>query len=259
MIKKLKHKVNSLIGNASGYRGIIFINICILVLVLVLMFIQHNWISKEKDVLKSMIEKQSVSREAEMARPLKGLAKRTKRSIEKKEQTVATTGFSQGRKITNVNIGNAIKEADMYFDYNQHNKAVDLYERVVNSKIAIDSSDRICSRLADSYYRLGKYDKALGMYKKVANNYLNSPYRLSAQLGLGECLILTAEYDEARRILYMIAGQEAEYTEDKDKNIVIEAHYKIADSYIEQAKHCLKKEGMRPKNSSRELGEHVSS
>jgi hypothetical protein len=76
----------------------------------------------------------------------------------------------------------------------------------------------------------------------VSNDYLNSPYRLSAQLGLGECLIVTGDYDEARRVLYGIAGQEARYTEEKDKNMVIEAHYKIAESYIEQAIHSLKED-----------------
>ena len=78
------------------------------------------------------------------------------------------------------------------------------------------------------------------LYRKVSNNYLNSQYKLSSQLGSGECLIVTGDYSGARRVLYSIAGQEGKYTENMDRQIVIEAHYKIADSYIEQAKHHLK-------------------
>jgi hypothetical protein len=64
---------------------------------------------------------------------------------------------------------------------------------------------------------------------------------------MGECLILTGDYGEARRILYSIAGVEAKYTEDNDKHTVIKAYYKIADSYIEQAKQYLKEEEARQK------------
>lgn len=241
MIEKIKQKMNSFIGNASGYKGIICINICILVLILLLMFIQHHWISKEKDSLKSMIEKQRVSMEAKIAPPLKDLARLTKVRTGKKEHADGSPEVLQGRRVTKDSIQDVIKEADEYFDYGQYNKAVDIYERLINSKIVIDDSDRIFSRLADSYYKLGRYEKALRVYKKVSNNYLNSPYRLSAQLGLGKYFIVRGEYDEARRILYSIVGQEAKYTGDKDKNIAIEAHYEIANSYIEQTKHYLKK------------------
>ena len=59
MINKLKQKIDSLIGTASGYKGIIFINFCVLALILGLMFVQFNWISKEKEALEFMIDKQS--------------------------------------------------------------------------------------------------------------------------------------------------------------------------------------------------------
>ena len=244
MISKLKQKINSLIGTASGYKGIIFINFCILALVLGLMFVQYNWISKEKKALKSMIDKQTVKRKVEKNN-IKTSKKLIKESVHEKKQIGVSNIFLQDKKITKANITNSIKKADMYFDYDQYGKAIVAYERVINSRIAIDESDRIFSRLAESHYKLERYEKASALYRKVSNDYLNSPFRLSAQLGLGECLILTGDYDEARRVLYEIAGQEARYTEENDKNIVIEAHYKIADSYIEQAKYYLKKDGAR--------------
>lgn len=236
-------KINSLIGVSSGFKGVIFINLSILVLVLALMFIQSSWISKEKKVLKSMIEKQSISKKAiGIHSPPEKL---TKTSIEKKKQVGISDNFSQDRKVTKYNINNIIKEADMYFDYDQYEKAVVVYEKLINSNIAFDDSDRVFNRLAECYYKLGYYEKALEAYKRVCNNYLNSPYRLSAQLGLGECLILTDNYDEARRVLYSVTSQEAKHKEDEDKRKVIEAYYKIADSYIEQAKDYLKKEGKK--------------
>ena len=69
MIKKLKQKINSLIGNASGFKGIIFINLSILVLVLLLMFMQQGWISKERDTLISMIDKQTIDKKVKLKIP----------------------------------------------------------------------------------------------------------------------------------------------------------------------------------------------
>ncbi|GAX60057.1 hypothetical protein SCALIN_C05_0142 [Candidatus Scalindua japonica] len=245
MIKKLKLKINSLIGTTSGYKGIIFINLCILALVLGLMFIQYNWISKEKKALKSMIDKQGKERKTKGFGLKKSSKKLAKGTVKNKKKTGLTSGLLQTRKITKYNLANSIKNADMYFDYDQYGKAVVAYKRVINSKITFDESDRVLSRLAESYYKLEKYEKAIELYGKVSNDYLKSPYRLSAQLGLGECLILTGNYDEARRVLYEVAGQESRYTEEKDKNMVIEAHYKIAESYIKQANHSLKKDGAK--------------
>ena len=242
MISKLKQKIDSLIGTASGYKGIIFINFCILVLVLGLMFVQFNWISKEKKTLEFMIDSQSEKSKVTETSLKKTFKKMMKETVAKKKKDGVSNKFLQEGKITKSNIANSIKKADMCFDYDQYEKAVVAYKRVVNSNISFDESDRVFSRLAESYYKLEKYENAVELYRKVANGYLNSPYRLSAQLGLGECLIVTGDYVEARRVLYEIAGQEARYTEEKDKNMVIEAHYKIAESYIEQAKHSLKED-----------------
>jgi tetratricopeptide (TPR) repeat protein len=237
MISKLKKRVDSLIGTASGYKGIILINFCILALVLGLMFVQYNWISSEKKVLKTMIDKQKVERKAEKMAQQHPSKKLAKKIVNDKKQTNIPNEFTQEKRVTKSNITDRIKNADMYFDYDQYTNATVAYGSVINSKIAIDESDRVFSRLAESYYKIGEYTKAIELYKKVSNDYLNSPYRLSAQLGLGECLVLTGEYDEARRVLYEIAGQEARYTEEHEKEMVIEAHFKIAESYIKQAKH----------------------
>ncbi len=247
MIKKIKQKLNTLIGNASGYKGVIIINLIIIVLVAGLMFLQRNWITKEKKELKSMIEKQSISKKTLKTNTLKVPEKTITPPGEKKNTVGISNNYSFGGRITKENIKNVIKEADMYFDYDQHKKAVSVYKKLINSKITIDESDRVYSRLAESYYKLGKYDKASGVYRKVSNNYLNSPYRLKAQLCMGECLILTGDYGKARRVLYSIAGVEAKYTEDDDKHMVIKAYYKIADSYIEQAKQYLNEEEARQK------------
>ncbi len=245
MIKRLKQKINSLIGNTSGFKGIIFINLSILVLVLLLMFMQQSWISKERDSLISMIDKQTVGKKVKEAVTPKEPEKLTDETVNKNKQSNIFYKSSQGRKVTKLNIKNTIKEADMYFDYSQYDKALVVYERIIDSRIAFDDIDRIFNRLAESYYKSGDYDKASGAYRRVVNHFINSSYRLSAQLGLGECLTLTGNYDESRRILYAIVGQEASYREEKDKNIAIEAYYKIADSYIKQARQHLKKEDPR--------------
>jgi tetratricopeptide (TPR) repeat protein len=247
MIKKVKQKLNTLIGNASGYMGVIIVGLIIIALVVGLMYLQRNWIANEKKELKSMIAKQSIGKKALKTNTQKVPKKSVTPPREKKNTVGISNNYSIGGRITKENIKNVIKEADMYFDYDQHKKAVSVYEKLIKSKIAIDESDRVYSRLAESYYKLGKYDKASEIYRKVSNNYLNSPYRLKAQLGMGECLILTGDYGEARRILYSIVGVEAKYTEDNDKHMVIKAYYKIANSYIEQAKQYMKEEEERQK------------
>ena len=251
MIKKVKQRLGLLIGNASGYKGVIIINIVIIALVAGLMYLQRNWITEEKKELKSMIAKQSIGKKALKTNTLANTLNVSKKAIapprEKKNTVGISNNISVGGGITKENIKHVIKEADMYFDYDQHKKAVSVYEKLINSKIAIDESDRVYSRLAESYYKLGRYEKASVIYRKVSNSYLNSPYRLKAQLGLGECLILNGDYGEARRVLYSITGLEAKYTEDNDKQIVIKAYYKIAGSYIEQAKQYLKEEEARQK------------
>ena len=247
MIKKLKQKIDSLIGNASGYMGVIIISVIVIVLVVGLMYLQRTWISRERKELKSMIEKHGISKKTLETNTLKVPKESITPHREKKNTVGISNNSSIDGRITKANIKNVIKEADMYFDYDQHKKAADVYEKLINSKIAIDESDRVYGRLAESYYILGKYDKALGVYRKVANDYLNSPYRLGAQLGMGECLILNGDYGEARRVLYSIAGEEAKCTEDNDKHMVIKAYYKIADSYIEQAKQYLREEEVQKK------------
>jgi len=249
MIKKVKQKLNTLIGTASGFKGVIAINMIIIVLVAGLMYLQRNWITKEKKELKSMIEKQSISKKTLKTNTLTNTLKVTKETItppgENKNTVSLSNNYSFGGRITKENIKHVMKEADMYFDYDQYKKAISVYEELIQSKVAIDESDRVYIRLAESYYKLGEYEKASNVYRKVSNDYLNSPYRLKAQLGLGECLVLTGDYGKARRVLYSITGVEAKYTENNDKNMVIKAYYKIADSYIEQAKQYLKEEEAR--------------
>ena len=94
MISKLKQKINSLMGTASGYKGIIFVNFCILVLVLGLMFVQYNWISKEKKALKSMIDKQTVKRK-DKKNNIKTSKNLIKEPIHKKKQVDVSNVFSQ--------------------------------------------------------------------------------------------------------------------------------------------------------------------
>ena len=79
MIGKLKQKLGSLIGTSSGFKGVVLINLCILALVLGLMFVQYNWISKEKKSLKTMIAKQKKERKVVK----NGLQKSTKRLAKK--------------------------------------------------------------------------------------------------------------------------------------------------------------------------------
>ena len=170
MIGKLKNKLESLMGTASGYKGIIFINFCILVLVLGLMFVQYNWISGEKKTIKTMIEKQKKEQKAERKSIQSTSKKLVKKNPKKRKQTDLSNSFSNQRRITKSNLENSIKNADMYFDYEQYGKAAAAYKRVTKSNIALDEGDRVLSRLAESYYKLKKYEKAIELYRKVSND-----------------------------------------------------------------------------------------
>ncbi len=131
----------------------------------------------------------------------------------------------------------------MYFDYGQYEKAATMYRKLADTNSAFEWGDKVLSRLAECYYNLKDFEGALEAYRKVYNNYMKSSYDLNAQLRMGECFILIGNFDEARRVLYTLVGQEAKYEKDEDKLKVVEAYYKIADSYVEQAKTHLNKGG----------------
>lgn len=129
-----------------------------------------------------------------------------------------------------------IKEANLYFEYEQYDKAVRLYEEISTAKIVFSEKDKVVNNLAECYYYLGDFELAKETYHMVLNGFFDTPYRLNAQLGVGKCLIHLGEFGEARRVLYLLVAKEAEYDGKTEKSKVIEAYYKIAESYIAQAK-----------------------
>ena len=61
-------KLNSFMKEIGGYKGLAFINVAILVLVLALMFVQQGWIKKEKTAIETAIEtKKKELKESEQA------------------------------------------------------------------------------------------------------------------------------------------------------------------------------------------------
>ncbi len=241
MNKDILAKVNSLIKDNGGYKVFIFINIAILVLILVLMVIQQSWIKKEKSAIKSVINSSRNEIEQIKANSLKESKILLIKDAKKENKIDVVTKSLHARRKSTFNIKKKIKEADMYFDYDQYEKAAIIYRKLVNTNPTSEWGDKVYSRLAECYYNLKDFEGALEAYRKVYNSYLKSPYALNAQIRMGECLILMGNFDEARRILYSLVGQEARYEKDDDKLKVIEAYYKIADSYAEQAKTHLNK------------------
>lgn len=241
MSKDILAKVNSLIKDNGGYKVFIFINIAILVLILVLMVIQQSWIKKEKSAIKSVINNSRNEIEQIKANSLEESKILLVKDAKKENKVDVFTNSLRARKKSTFNIKKKIKEADMYFDYDQYEKAAIIYRKLVNTNPFSEWGDKVYSRLAECYYNLKDFEGALEAYGKVYNSYLKSPYALNARLRMGECLTLMGNFDEARRVLYTLIGQEARYEKAEDKLKVIEAYYKIADSYVEQAKMHLNK------------------
>lgn len=241
MLKTIGHKVNSFVKGIGGFKGFIFINIAILILILILMFIQQNWIRKEANAIKSVMNSRN---ELESVKEIDSLKEYKKLLIEnvivKKYINVSNNSLHTKKEQT-FNVRKMVKEADLFYEYEQYEKALRIYEMLINRNSSFDERDRIFSRLAECYFNLEDFEKALKVYRKVYNDYVKSPYSLSARLGAGKCLILMGNYGEARRVLSLLVAQEAKYKNAEDKTKVIEAYYKIADSYIEQAKVYLSK------------------
>ena len=255
MDKAILARINSLIKESGRYKAFISMSVAILVLVLVLMVIQQSWIKKEKNAINSIINNSGNEIKHVKAEPLKEskklLAKNVKKesrnvkkerkNFKKERKSSLSASALRARKKAIFNIEKKMKGADMYFEYGQYEKAVAIYEELTDESSASEWSDKVFNRLAECYYNLGDLEGALEAYRKVCNNFLNSPYSLNAQLRMGECLILMGNFEEARRVLYTLVGQEVKYKKAEDKSKVIEAYYKIADSYVEQAKTHLSK------------------
>lgn len=234
-------RINSFAKNIGGYKIIIFANMAILVLVLALVFIQHSWIKKEREAIKSIINESKMNKSvgANNYSPLQIKDEEPENlfvNTGDNDRRVNGSSIARSKNKSTLDVEKMIKEADMYYDYEQYEKAVIIYEELAGADFAFENSDKIFNRLAECYYKAGDYEKALKIYKRVCNDYLHSPYRLNSQLGLGRCLIKTNNFGEGRRILYALAGKEAKYKKEEDKLKVIEAYYEIADSYIKQAK-----------------------
>jgi tetratricopeptide (TPR) repeat protein len=257
MGKDILARINSLIKESGRYKVFISMSIAILVLILVLTVIQQSWIKKEKNAINSIINNSGNEIKHVKAEPLKEskklLAKNVKKesknvnvkeerkNFKKENKSSLSASALRARKKAIFNIEKKMKGADMYFEYGQYEKAVAIYEELTDESSASEWSDKVFNRLAECYYNLGDLEGALEAYRKVCNNFLNSPYSLNAQLKMGECLILMGNFEEARRVLYTLVGQEVKYKKAEDKSKVIEAYYKIADSYVEQAKTHLSK------------------
>ena len=242
MDKAISEKINYLIKDSGRYKVFISISIAILVLVLMLIVIQQSWIKKEKNAIKSVINNRSEIEHVKSS-PLKESRKLLVKNAKKEKKVSASANSLLVRKRTAPEIEKKIKEADMYFEYELYEKAAVIYRKLANASSTSEWSDKVFSRLAECYYNQKEFEKALDIYRKVCNNYLNSPYKLNAQLRIGECLIIIGDFDEARRVLYALVGQEAKCKKAEDKSKIIEAYYKIADSYVEQAKTHLNKGG----------------
>jgi tetratricopeptide (TPR) repeat protein len=250
MDKDILARINSLIKESGRHKAFISMSVAILVLVLVLMVIQQSWIKKEKNAINSIINNSGNEIKHVKAEPLKESRKLLAKNVRKESKNVKEERKNVGkvnksslsasalraRKKAIFNIEKKIKGADMYFEYSQYEKAAAIYEELTDESSASEWSDKVFNRLAECYYNLGDVERALEAYRKVCNSFLNSPYSLNAQLRMGECLILMGNFEEARRVLYILVGQEAKYKKAEDKSKVIEAYYKIADSYVEQAK-----------------------
>lgn len=257
MGKDILARINSLIKESGRYKVFISMSIAILVLILVLTVIQQSWIKKEKNAINSIINNSGNEIKHVKDEPLKEskklLAKNVKKesknvnvkeerkNFKKENKSSLSASALRARKKAIFNIEKKMKGADMYFEYGQYEKAVAIYEELTDESSASEWSDKVFNRLAECYYNLGDLEGALEAYRKVCNNFLNSPYSLNAQLKMGECLILMGNFEEARRVLYTLVGQEVKYKKAEDKSKVIEAYYKIADSYVEQAKTHLSK------------------
>lgn len=237
-------RLKEFIKESGGYKVFIFGNISILVLIIAVVLIQQKWIMKERRALESVIKSNK-----EPKRSKRGISasdidgpKDVKIVVGPTEMPGNGKGLAisfkylKNKKTRDANVKKIIKEAGMFYEFEQYDKAIIIYKKLSKIDFAYDDSDKVLNRLADCYYHLEEFKNALVEYKKVFNDYVNSPYSLDAQLGIGKSHIQIGNYSEGRRVLYSLAGLESKYKKPEEKLKLIDAHYTIADSYIEQAK-----------------------
>ncbi|MDR4505499.1 MAG: hypothetical protein MRK01_12035 [Candidatus Scalindua sp.] len=224
--KSVPGRLDSFIQGTGGYKVFVYINLAILSLIVVLILLQQSWINKEKKAITDIVNVHNIDNvqkkdeAAEMSSGShSGIAQEELHSIDELQLTIKKK----------------IKEADLYFVYEQYDKAAPIYEELSAAKNFFDEKDKVLNNLAESYFCLGNFELAMETYRKLLNDYFNTPYRLNAQLGEGKCLIHLSKFGEARRVLYLLVAKEADYDGEDDKAKIIEAYYNIAESYIAQA------------------------
>ncbi len=225
--KIVSQRLDPFIQGVGGYKVFIYINLAILLLVVVLILLQQSWINREKRVIEEMVEVHTRGKAQEESEALE-MTGRSDLDIMKEER--------RSKNELLITINKKIKEADLYFEFEQYDKAARIYKELSSAKSAFNEKDKVVNNLAECYFHLGDFELAMETYRKILKDFFNTAYRLNAQLGEGKCLIRLGKFSEARRVLYLMVAKEGKYDEKEDKSKVIEAYYKIAESYIAQAK-----------------------
>jgi tetratricopeptide (TPR) repeat protein len=127
-----------------------------------------------------------------------------------------------------------IDKANELYELKEYEQALTEYIKVADQSTSSTDEDLVQYRIGECYQELGRFDEALDAYRNIVTGSFHDPYQVKIRLREGECLVAKGDYLKARKLLFTLMAQEARFS-DEDKDFIIEAYYKIAESYMKEA------------------------
>lgn len=153
----------------------------------------------------------------------------------KQEKDSKSVGFKNAQTAINVDKTKYIIEANRLYEKGDYESAATCYGKGMDKSMPFLNEDFVLYRLGDCYLKTGRYEDALKEFRALNNDYIDTPYQIRSLLKTGECYAGLGEFKKARKTLYTVVAQEGKCNCDDDKSAVVDAYFKIAEYYMEEA------------------------
>ncbi len=217
----------------------IAMNLAILGVVCFLFFLQVDRVKKggssvvnieEEKVVENLMKK--LEQNEEVSQRIKQKKTWENKQAKREEETPDSKDESHDVK---VDTSKFVIEANRLYEQGDYKSAANLYEKGLDKSMPFLNEDFVMFRLGDCYFMSEKYEEAIKVFQSLNNDYINSAYHFKSRMKVGECYAGLGEYEKARKTLYTVVAQEGKCSSADDKAIVVDAYFKIADYYMQEA------------------------
>lgn len=219
----------------------IAVNFVILGALCFLFLLQRNWIKLGNEDIGRIVEEkvmESIKKNMFSDNNMNNIASENNRDKDLKHDKNDTdvSDIKNGSLEMQEDNTKYVIEANRLYEQGCYESAAAFYEESLNKSMPFLNEDFVMYRLGDSFFLSERYDDALKVFQSLNSDYINSPYQFKSRLKIGECYAKIREFKKARKALYAVMAQEGKCCSDDDKLAVVDAYFKIADYYMEEAK-----------------------